>query len=159
MTIVKGSSLRDKIVEFLGLKKSMVALMAIVILIGLGEKMAERFLPILLLALGGGFLSVGFLNGLDNLLSALYSFPSGYLSDKVGHKKALLVFNLIALFGYAIVILFPYWPAVFVGAVFFLSWRCRRSSVWSPRFCPSTKAPWAYPCTRWCVGYRWLRVP
>jgi MFS family permease len=59
---------------------------------------------------------------MDNLLGALYSFPGGYLSDRLGHKRALLAFNLIALFGYAIVILFPYWPAVFVGAVFFLSW-------------------------------------
>ena len=113
---------KRSIVEFLGLKKSMVGLMSMVILVGLGEKMAERFLPIYLLALGGGFLSVGFLNGMDNLLSALYSFPGGYLSDRLGHKKALLVFNLFALAGYAIVILFPNWPAVFVGAVFFLSW-------------------------------------
>ncbi|MBI5805826.1 MFS transporter [candidate division TA06 bacterium] len=122
MTDQRGNIWYSRIVEFLGLKRSMVALMSMVILVGLGEKMAERFLPIYLLALGGGFLSVGFLNGMDNLLSALYSFPGGYLSDRLGHKKALLVFNLIALFGYAIVILFPYWPAVFVGAVFFLSW-------------------------------------
>jgi MFS family permease len=108
--------------EFLGLKKSIVALMTMVVLVGLGEKLAERFLPIYLLALGGGFLSVGFLNGMDNLLSALYSFPGGYLSERLGYKRALLVFNLIALFGYTIVILFPYWPAVFVGSVFFLSW-------------------------------------
>jgi MFS family permease len=113
---------KRSIVDFLGLKKSMVALMSMVILVGLGEKMAERFLPIYLLALGGGFLSVGFLNGMDNLLSALYSFPGGYLSDRLGHKKALLVFNLIALFGYTIVILFPHWIAVFIGSVFFLSW-------------------------------------
>lgn len=122
MTGPKGNAWHNKAVEFLGLKRSMVALMSMVILVGLGEKMAERFLPIYLLALGGGFLSVGFLNGMDNLLSALYSFPGGYLSDRLGHKKALIVFNLIALFGYAIVILFPYWPAVFAGAVFFLSW-------------------------------------
>lgn len=111
-----------KIISFLGLKKSMVALLSMVILVGLGEKMAERFLPIYLLALGGGILSIGFLNGLDNLLSALYSFPGGYLSDRLGHKKALLVFNLIAMFGYVIVIIFPYWQAVFIGSVFFLSW-------------------------------------
>lgn len=65
---------------------------------------------------------MGLLNGMDNLLSALYSFPGGYLADRLGYKKALLAFNVIALFGYAIVILFPCWPAVFVGAVFFLSW-------------------------------------
>jgi MFS family permease len=113
---------RQKITEFFGLKKSMVALLTMVILVGLGEKMAERFLPIYLMVLGGGALTIGLLGGMTNLLSALYSFPGGYLSDRLGYKKALLVFNLIALFGYAIVIIFPYWQAVIIGAIFFLSW-------------------------------------
>ena len=111
-----------KFADFFGLKKSIVALLAMVVLVGLGEKMAERFLPIYLLALGGGVLSVGLLNAMDNLLSALYSYPGGYLSDRFGYKKALFVFNLIAMFGYLIVIFFPYWQAVIIGSVFFLSW-------------------------------------
>jgi len=88
----------------------------------MGERMAERFLPIYLLALGGGAISIGLLNGLQNLLGALYSFPGGYLSDRLGQKRALLVFNLMALAGYCIVILIPSWPAVITGAILFLSW-------------------------------------
>ena len=110
------------LVRFLGLRKSMIAMLTMAILVGMGERMAERFLPIYLLALGGGTMSVGILNGLQNLLSALYSFPGGYLSDKLGYKRALLVFNCIALFGYGIVIVFANWGAVLVGAVFFLAW-------------------------------------
>ncbi len=97
-------------------------MLCMVILVGMGEKMAERFLPIYLIALGGGALSIGMLNGLDNLLSALYSFPGGYLSDRLGTKRALLVFNIVAMCGFLIVILIPAWQAVLVGAVFFLSW-------------------------------------
>ena len=93
-----------------------------VILVGMGERMAERFLPIYLIALGGGPIVIGLLNGLDNLLSALYAFPGGYLSDRLGFKKALLVFNLFAMLGYLLVILIPAWPAVLIGAMFFLSW-------------------------------------
>ena len=111
-----------RIVEFFGLKKNIVALMAMVILVGLGEKMAERFLPLYLLALGGGAFSVGLLNGLDNLLSALYSLPGGYASDKLGHKRALLLFNLIAMAGYLVVIFIPRWQAVILGAFLFISW-------------------------------------
>ena len=85
--------------DFLGLRKSTVGLLCMVILVGMGERMAERFLPIYLIALGGGALSIGLLNGLDNLLSALYSFPGGYLSDRIGTKRALLVFNIVAMFG------------------------------------------------------------
>jgi MFS family permease len=108
--------------EFLGLRPNILVLLTMVVLVGLGERMAERFLPLYLIALGGGALSVGLLNGMDNLLSALYSFPGGYLSDRLGYKRALIVFNLIAMAGYAVVILFPFWQAVILGAVLFISW-------------------------------------
>ena len=111
-----------KLVDFLGLRRSVAAMLIMVILVGMGEKMAERFLPLYILALGGSNIAIGLLNGMDNLLSALYSFPGGYLSDKLGYKRALLVFNLISLFGYSIVIIFTTWQAVIVGAVFFISW-------------------------------------
>ncbi len=116
------TSFRRKVLNFLGLRRSMAAMLAMVILVGMGENLAERFLPVYLLALGGGALSVSFLNGMDNLLSALYSFPGGYLSDKLGYKRALLVFNLLAMSGYVVVILIPAWWAVIAGAVLFLSW-------------------------------------
>ncbi|MBU0767878.1 MAG: MFS transporter, partial [Proteobacteria bacterium] len=115
-------AMRTHISDFLGLRKSTVGMLFMVILVGMGERMAERFLPIYLIALGGGAISIGLLNGLDNLFSALYAFPGGYLSDRMGTKKALLVFNITAMFGFLIVILIPYWQAVLLGAMFFLSW-------------------------------------
>lgn len=111
-----------KISGFLGLQRSTLGMLGMVILVGMGERMAERFLPIYLIALGGGALSIGVLNGLDNLLSALYAFPGGYLSDRIGTKRALLVFNIIAMCGFMLVIVIPAWQAVLVGAVLFLSW-------------------------------------
>ena len=108
--------------DFLGLTRSTVGVLFMVILVGMGERMAERFLPIYLLALGGGALSIGLLNGMDNLLSALYSFPGGYLSDRFGTKRALLIFNIVAMCGFLVVIVIPTWQAVLVGAVFFISW-------------------------------------
>lgn len=117
-----SGSRAQRLVAFLGLRRSMVALLTMVVLVGLGEKMAERFLPVYLIALGGSTLSVGLLNGMDNLLSALYSYPGGYISDRLGYKGALLVFNIIALLGYLIVILVPTWQMVIVGSIFFISW-------------------------------------
>ena len=76
--MVRGARVSD----FLGLNRNTVGVLFMVILVGMGEKMAERFLPIYLLALGGGALSIGFLNGMDNLLSALYSFPTGRRRDR-----------------------------------------------------------------------------
>ena len=115
-------SLPQIIVEFLGLKRNMLALLTMAVLVGLGERMAERFLPLYLVTLGGGAFSIGLLNGLDNLLSALYSYPGGYASDRLGYKRALVLFNVMAMLGYLVVIIFPYWPAVIAGSALFLSW-------------------------------------
>ncbi|MHA1613090.1 MAG: MFS transporter [Promethearchaeota archaeon] len=104
------------------LNPSFITLLTMVVLVGMGEKMAERFLPLYLLALGGGTFSIGLLSGMDNQLSAWYSFFGGYLSHKIGYKKALVLFNSMAIVGYSIVLLIPTWWAVVVGAIFFISW-------------------------------------
>jgi MFS family permease len=116
------TSLRDRIINFFGINKNISAMIILVVLVMLGEKMGERFLPLYILAIGGTNLAVGFLNAMDNLLSALYSFPGGYLSDRIGYKKALMLFTSVAMFGYLIVILFQSWQAVFIGSVLFISW-------------------------------------
>ena len=108
--------------DFFRRNGSMTAMLALVILVGLGEKMAERFLPLYILAIGGGTWAIGALNSMDNLLSALYSFPGGYLADRLGYKRSLQLFTAVAMFGYLIVILIPAWQAVLVGSVFFISW-------------------------------------
>jgi MFS family permease len=108
--------------RFLGLQRSTIGVLAMVVLVGMGERMAERFLPIYMLALGGGALGIGLLQAMDNLLSALYSFPGGYLSDRIGTKRSLMIFNIVAMGGFALVILIPTWQAVLIGAVLFISW-------------------------------------
>ncbi|MBP7205234.1 MAG: MFS transporter [Candidatus Cloacimonetes bacterium] len=111
-----------RVAGFLALKPGIAASLAMAVLVGMGERMAERFLPVYIIALGGTPLIIGLLNGMDNLLSALYSFPGGFLADRLGYKRALLIFNLLAVLGYSIVIMVPSSWAVIVGAVFFLSW-------------------------------------
>ena len=111
-----------KIAEFFGLQRSMLGLLAMVVLVGMGEKMSERFLPVYLVALGSGMLWPGFLNALDNLLSALYSLPGGWMADRLGVKKSLVVFDLLAIAGFAVVIAIPRWEAVVAGSFLFLSW-------------------------------------
>ena len=123
LNIPRSMSTRlHKLPGFLGLQRSTMGLLSMVMLVGMGERMAERFLPIYLIALGGSTIAVGLLNGMDNLLSALYSFPGGYLADRIGTKPALLIFNALSMGGYLIVILIPAWQAVLAGAVLFLSW-------------------------------------
>ena len=106
----------------LGLNASMGAMLLMVICVGMGERIGERFLPLYLLALGGSNAAIGALGGLQNLLGALYSLPGGWASDRWGHRRALVVFNLIALLGFVIVLAVPRWWAVLLGAAFFIAW-------------------------------------
>ncbi|MFI5237584.1 MAG: MFS transporter, partial [Ignavibacteriales bacterium] len=114
--------IKNRFSDFFGINKNITAMIIMVVLIMLGEKMGERFLPLYILAIGGTNLAVGFLNAMDNLLSALYSFPGGYLSDKLGYKKALMLFTSVAMLGYLVVIIFQSWQAVFIGAILFIAW-------------------------------------
>ncbi|MBM2840912.1 MAG: major facilitator superfamily 1 [Bacteroidetes bacterium] len=118
----KQGDMVERLADFLALRKNTAALLLMVILVGMGERIAERYLPLYLLALGGGIASVGLFSGANNLVNALYSFFGGYISDRIGHKRALLLFSAMTIVGYTVVIVFPYWQAVIVGSFFFLSW-------------------------------------
>lgn len=114
----------DRLQAFQG-KRSLAGLLGMIVLVGMGEHMAERFLPLYLQQLAQGstaVLAIGLLAGMDDLLSALYSFPGGYLSDRLGTKRALLFFNVLSMVGYLCVILIRSWWAVLLGAAFFISW-------------------------------------
>jgi MFS family permease len=111
-----------KISSALGLHRNIVGLLSMVVLVGMGEKMSERFLPIYLLALGSGMFWPGALNAVNNLVGALYAYPGGWLAERLGVARSLLVFNLIAIGGYLIVLVFPMWQAVMFASLLFLSW-------------------------------------
>lgn len=111
-----------RIAEYLGLRRNIALLLVMVVLVGMGERVAERFIPKYLEELGAGIMILALYGALQNFIGAMYSLPGGWLSDRFGTKKALAVFNLVAMVGYLIVILFPTWPAV-LGAMFlFLAW-------------------------------------
>jgi MFS family permease len=107
---------------FLGLKRDYILLLTMVVLVGMGERIGSRYIPKYLEALGAGFIIIGLYGAMENLLGALWSLPGGILADRLGRRRALAVFNGIAMTGYLIVIVFPYWPAVLVAAVFFMAW-------------------------------------
>lgn len=108
--------------EFLALRRSMIGMLVMALLVTLGERMGDRFMPVYLGALGGGTLAIGLLGWAKNLLSAVYALPGGVVSQRLGYRRALLLFNLLAIGGYATVIAAPSWPVALLGAALFLSW-------------------------------------
>ena len=111
-----------KIKEFLGLKRNVAILLVLIILIYTGEKTWERFVPKYLEGIGSSILIIGGFGFLQNFLGAFWSLPGGYIADWIGNKKAFLVFDLMAIGGYIIAILFTSWISVFIGMIFFSAW-------------------------------------
>lgn len=104
---------------------NILGLIGMVIFVGTGEHIAERFLPLYLQKItetSTAILAIGILSAMDDFLSAIYSFPGGYLSDKIGSKRALLFFNILSMIGYLCVILIQKYWAVLLGSALFISW-------------------------------------
>lgn len=116
------TSVLIKIKDFLGLKRNVVLLMVLIIFILTGEKTWERFIPKYLEGIGSSLIIIGGFGFLQNFLGAFWSLPGGYIADRVGNKKAFLIFNLMAIGGYVIAIIFTSWIAVFIGMIFFSAW-------------------------------------
>lgn len=94
----------------------------LVLLIVMGEKLWERFLPKYLETIGASVLIIGSLGFLQNLLGAFWALQGGRLSDKLGERQAFRYFSWMAVAGYVLAIVFQHWVAVFAGMIFFSAW-------------------------------------
>lgn len=119
------SSLKtSRLAEFLGLKRNVVILLTAIVVIGAGEEMWMRFVPKYLEVLGAGVFVIGLFDALRTLLGAVYAYPGGVIADRLGHRRALVAFNVFSITGYALVLAVPRWQAVIAGMFLFLSWSC-----------------------------------
>ena len=122
-----GSS--DARAHAFALRRSVVLLLAMLVLVGMGEKLFLRFLPKYLTELGAGPIVIGIYGFLENGLGALYALPGGYLTDRLGHRRSLLLFAALNLAGYALLAV-QSWQIALVAVLF--------SSAWSNLSLPAT---------------------
>jgi len=107
---------------FLGLERNIVVLLVALVLLGSGEGLWMTFVPKYLEALGAGvFVWTGY-RTLKDLLDAIYQYPGGVLADKLGRRRALVLFNLLAIFGYALYLVGTHWSLILVGTLFVAAW-------------------------------------
>src|SRR5437773_5774677 len=111
-----------KIVEFLALKRNTALLLGALVLALTGERLWLGFAPKYLETLGAGVLIIGLFDALQTLLGALYNYPGGWLTDRWGQRRSLILFNAISLGGYVVVLLWQHWIALLAGSFLFLAW-------------------------------------
>ena len=110
------------IAEFLALRRNTSLLLVALVLAGTGEKLWLGFAPKYLETLGAGIFIIGLFDALQTLLGALYNYPGGWLTDRWGERRALLLFNAVSLCGYVLVVAWSHWLALLVGSVLFVAW-------------------------------------
>lgn len=113
-----ASRLRDA----LGLERNVVAASAAVFLFSLGEELWKKFLPKYLESLGAETAVIGLFGTVKDFFDAVYQYPGGWLADRVGRRRAFVVFIALASIGYLIYLFSPSWPFVFVGVAFAMAW-------------------------------------
>jgi MFS family permease len=107
----------------LGLERRVGALAAGLLVYGFGEELWFRYLPEYLRVLGASAFAVGLFGTAKDFLDAAYAYPGGVLSDRLGTRRALLLFGSLTTAGFAIYFFWPSIPGVFLGLLLVLCWQ------------------------------------
>ncbi len=121
-TPIKTQRKSDRIRDALALERNVVAASAAVFLFSMGEELWKKFLPKYLESLGAGTAVIGLFGTVKDFFDAIYQYPGGWLADRVGRRRAFLVFIALASTGYLIYLFSPSWPFVFLGLAFAMGW-------------------------------------
>jgi MFS family permease len=105
------------------MNRNVAVLAASVFGLALGEELWQTYMPAYLTALGAGGVVVGLFGSCRDLLDSLYQYPGGWLADRIGRRRALLVFTTLAIAGYATYAAARSWPLVFVGLFGVMAWK------------------------------------
>jgi MFS family permease len=122
--------------RFLGLERDVLVLSVAMFCFSLGFQMTSRYLPRYMSVLGAGSVVIGWYGSFGNLVSAVYPYPGGAVSDRIGSRRALTLFGALSSVGFAVWLLpayigdlrlgfvtVPAWSWVFVGLVLAQAWK------------------------------------
>ena len=107
----------------LGLERRVAALAVGLFVFGLGEELWSRYVPVYLRALGASALAIGAFGTLRDLLDAAYAYPGGWLSDRLGNRRALLLFGGMTAAGLVVYAAWTSIAAVFAGLFLVAGWK------------------------------------
>ncbi|MFC7199215.1 MFS transporter [Halospeciosus flavus] len=127
---------RSTVRQFFALERDVLVLSVAMFAFSLAYQMTGRYMAKYLSVLGATAFVVGIYVSFGNLLGALYPYPGGALSDRLGTRSSLTLFGAVSTVGFVlwavaplagtISILgygFPAWALVFLGLAFVQAWK------------------------------------
>jgi MFS family permease len=119
--------LSTRLADYLSLERNVSIASAAVFLLGLGEELWKKFLPKYLEALGASTPIIGLFGTAEDFFDAIYQYPGGWIADRIGRRRAFLIFIALASAGYLVYYFASSWPLVFVGLALAMAWQSMAS--------------------------------
>ena len=114
--------LLDPFRQFLSLRRDVFVLSLAMFAFSLGFQMTNRYVPEYMSALGASAFVIGLFGTVGNVIGAVYPYPGGRLSDRIGSRVALTLFGLLSSLGFGVWLVAPTLGTVAVGGVAFEPW-------------------------------------
>lgn len=121
------AGLGARLTDYLSLERNVSIASAAVFLLGLGEELWKKFLPKYLEALGASTPIIGLFGTAEDFFDAIYQYPGGWIADRLGRRRAFLIFIALASAGYVVYYFASSWPLVFVGLALVMAWQSMAS--------------------------------
>jgi hypothetical protein len=112
----------DAFRSFFALERDVLVLSLAMFAFSLGFQMTTRFLPEYIRVLGGSGFVVGLFLSFGNVISAIYPYPGGAVSDRIGSRYALTLFGALSTVGFAFWIVAPHVGQIGIGGLVFDPW-------------------------------------
>jgi MFS family permease len=107
----------DAFRQFVALRRDVLVLSLAMFAFSLGFQMTSRFLPEYLVALGASGFVVGLFGTFGNVLAAVYPYPGGAISDRIGSRYALTAFGFVSTLGFAVWLFAPSIGTIALGPI------------------------------------------
>jgi MFS family permease len=114
-------------VDYLSLERNVAIASAAVFLLGFGEELWKKFVPKYLEALGASTPVIGLFGTAEDFIDSIYQYPGGWISDRLGRRRAFLIFITLASAGYLVFLLSSSWPLLFVALALVMAWQSMAS--------------------------------
>ncbi len=125
----------DSVRQFVAMPRDVLVLSVAMLAFSLSFQMTTRYVPRYIEILGGSGLVVGLYKSLGDLIGAVYPYPGGAVSDRIGSRSALTAFGFVSALGFVFwlvapgltitvgAITVPGWVWIFVGLFLVQAWK------------------------------------
>jgi len=122
MTDGDDVDLLDPFRQFLSLERDVLVLSLAMFAFSLGFQMTNRYIPEYMAALGASAFVIGLFGTVGNVIGAVYPYPGGRLSDRIGSRIALTLFGFLSTLGFAVWLVAPALGTIVVAGVVLEPW-------------------------------------